>query len=262
MLYLKKGNKKGTLVFLHGNSSSAKVYNGILESGELPYTKIAIDLNGHGKNLNEQYGVEDFLISAQKELVHKVLSEIEEDVMLVGNSLGGHIAIEVADENPKVKGLLIMGTPPVKQPLNLDEAFVQSETLGVFFAENTSEELLHTSVAKVVHDTETVNLIIKDFQTANPVVRRAIAQDVTENNFKNQFKIFTELQIPKCIIAGDADPSVSKPYLEHVVDSCKGQCEMIKLQDCGHYPTLDQPKLFISNLNVLAAKVFAHEYPY
>ena len=48
----RKGAKKGTIVFIHGNLGSSEVFKNILESNEIEQTKIAVELPGHGTNQN------------------------------------------------------------------------------------------------------------------------------------------------------------------------------------------------------------------
>jgi pimeloyl-ACP methyl ester carboxylesterase len=50
MKYIVKGKEKGTIFCIHGNSSSAKVYESLLNSNEISHTKVAFDLFGHGDN--------------------------------------------------------------------------------------------------------------------------------------------------------------------------------------------------------------------
>jgi pimeloyl-ACP methyl ester carboxylesterase len=45
------------------------------------------------------------------------------NVILVGWSLGGHIAIEMLLRSERIKGIVITGTPPVDFPDQIDKAF-------------------------------------------------------------------------------------------------------------------------------------------
>jgi len=111
---LRKGAKKGTIILLHGNSSSSKVFEPVFNS-DIAYTLLAIDLPGHGESERaENYGYPQI----REKLLDQVL-KVEEPLILVGNSLGGHLAIEILNNITNSKGILIFGTPPLKRPLNL-----------------------------------------------------------------------------------------------------------------------------------------------
>lgn len=112
------------LVFIHGNSLSSKSFEKQLEDPFLKkYNIAALDLPGHGDspiaaNPSKTYSVKGF--------VHDVSVFIEsnfhESVILVGHSLGGHIALETAAMLPNIKGIFIFGAPPLGKPPGYGES--------------------------------------------------------------------------------------------------------------------------------------------
>ena len=145
---IKKGQVKGTIVFIHGNSSSSFVFDEVLKCKSIPQTKIAVELPGHGINTNLGHEVKDFSIEVYRAKLIDLLSRIDDDVLLVGNSLGGHLVIEVAQEVNRLKGLVIFGTPPLKKPLNLEEAFLPVDALQTFFTENPTDTEIESAILK------------------------------------------------------------------------------------------------------------------
>ncbi|WP_298345176.1 alpha/beta hydrolase [uncultured Algibacter sp.] len=250
-----KGEDKGSIIFIHGNSSSSSVYNEVLKSKLITHTKIAIDLPGHGESVNDYMDEEDFSMNSYRAKLIKLVNEFDDNVLLVGNSLGGHIAIEIAPYINKLKGILIFGTPPVKKPLNLDEAFVFLPELNTFFTENPSEIDINAAAEMTVFYKRYTSNIIEDFKQTNPKVRKAIGIDVAENGFLNEFKIFKELSIPKYIIAGTHDPSVNLNYLKQLVDK-SSHSELIMFENCGHYASLEKPIEFNKTLERITKEVF------
>lgn len=256
MTYIIRGKTKGTILCIHGNSSSAKVYQELLESDEVLNTKISVDLNGHGNNQNSDYNLEDFSVESYKKFLIKEISKIDDDILLIGNSLGGHLAIEIANEINNLKGLVIMGTPPLKKPINFENAFLPVEALSTFLTELPKEKEIKYAFDVVLEDKSKSSSMISDFKIANPLVRKATAIDLMENKLLDQFKIFTELNIPKYIIAGDSDISVNREYLEIVKNNCSESCLIIDIENCGHYPSVDQPTEFIKIIKEISKNVF------
>lgn len=250
-----KGKDKGSIVFIHGNSSSSSVFSEVLNSELIRQTKIAIDLPGHGKSVNEYKNEDDFLINSYREKLIKLINTLDDNILLVGHSLGGHIAIEIAPQINKLKGILIFGTPPLKKPLNLEEAFLFSPKLQTFFTENISEIEAKEAVEVTLFNKQCAAVIIDDFKKTNPKVRKAIANDIAENRYLNQLKIFTDLTIPKYIIAGIHDPSVNLDYIKEVARKSYS-CELIIFKNCGHYPSLEKPKKFNKTLERITKEVF------
>ncbi|TGV02752.1 alpha/beta fold hydrolase [Flavivirga rizhaonensis] len=250
-----KGKDRGSIVFIHGNSSSSSVFNEVPKSKLITQTKIVVDLPGHGESVYEYENEEDFFISSYREKLIKLINTLDGNILLVGHSLGGHIAIEIAPQIHKLKGILIFGTPPLKKPLNLEEAFLFSPELQTFFTEDVSEIAAREAVEVTLFNKQCASVIIEDFKRTNPKVRKAIAADIAENSYLNQLKIFLELPIPKYIIAGTHDPSVNLEYIKEVArKSCS--CELFIFQNCGHYPSLEKPVEFNKTLEKITKDVF------
>jgi len=256
MKHIVEGIDKGTIVFIHGNSSSSDVYNSVMESPLIKQTKVSIELAGHGRHINHSSKVADFSIKSYCNQLTKEISEIEGDILLVGNSLGGHLAIEISKKVSNLKGLLIFGTPPLKKPINFEEAFIPVPELHTFLSENPSEDEIKSAAQLAVVDEVYVDQIVKDFKNSNPLVRKSLFIDLTENNWSDQLELFVNLHVPKYIIAGTKDPSVNKNYLEAVKNMCGETCSIIEFKECGHYPSLEKPKEFIETLKSISKQVF------
>jgi len=243
----KKGTKKGTILLLHGNSSSSKIYKPVFES-KIPYSIVAFDFYGQGdSDHNEKYKLSDM-----KNQVLSVIGNIDDNILLVGNSLGGHLAIEVANDVKNLKGLLIFGTPPVKKPLNMEEAFILTPALNTYFTENPPEEEIDNSLAVAAQNNTVFPLLKEDFLKTDPKVRSTVATQVGE--FSDELAILTNLTCQKFIIAGDQDPSVNPAYLEQ--HKTGANYELINIAKCGHYPSIEQPDVFIAHLSNIANQSF------
>lgn len=98
-----------TLFFIHGNSSSSKVFQHIIDDVSITYSKVAVDLPGHGAN-TAGFLETDFTIAKYKSFLLEELEKITGDVILIGNSLGGHLALEIASKVKNLKGMVLFGT--------------------------------------------------------------------------------------------------------------------------------------------------------
>ncbi|WP_108802172.1 alpha/beta fold hydrolase [Aquimarina sp. Aq107] len=245
------GNLKGTIIFIHGISSSSEVFKDIMNSKEIQFSKISFDLPGHGKAYGYQ---EDFSLLSYKKALVSYISIIQEDIILVGNSFGGHLAIEIADQLKNLKALVIFGTPPLKKPVNFGEAFIPIEALQTFFKENPSEKEIIKASKIAVFNPKHSERIIVDFKRSNPDVRRSLALDLEEGNWANQYKIFKTLSIPKFIVKGKQDPTVNSKYLDSICATDQN-CTIFEFDQCGHYPSLEKPNEFIDTIKFISEKV-------
>tara|TARA_B100000809_G_scaffold266760_2_gene331306 strand:- start:40930 stop:41676 length:747 start_codon:yes stop_codon:yes gene_type:complete len=247
--------ENGTIIFIHGNSSSSSVFRDVIEDETIKYTKLAIDLPGHGDN-QKSYSGEDFSIPRLCNYLLEIIATIEGDILLVGNSLGGHLAIEIAPEILNLKGLVIFGTPPMKNPLNLEEGFLSIPEFATFLTESPSDEEIKNAVAVCTHEATHRELLLGDFKNSNGAVRSALAKDILESNFRDEYKIFTTLNLPKFIISSQYDPTINPQYLELVKDNCNGNCEIIYFNNSGHYPSIEKPQEFSSAIHQICTQIF------
>jgi len=252
------GKDKGTIVFIHGNSSSSNVFKTVLQSKSINQTKITIDLPGHGNNL-ENTKAHDFSVKSYSKSLISILDKIDDDILLVGNSFGGHLAIEISTSLKRLKGILIFGTPPIKKPINFQEAFLPAPELQTFFIENPLDSEIEQAANILVFNKENAVKITTEFKKTDPKVRKAAATDLANNSWSDQFQIFTNLNIPKFIIAGKNDPIVNRQYLENVKNQCNGSCEILYFDDCGHYPSIEKPEEFTQAIKHIAHTVFNPE---
>ncbi len=95
------------IVFIHGAGISRKLWQPQLEALSDDFRVVAPDLPGHGGRVSERF---DFPVAV--ETVERHLAETDaECVVLVGQSLGGYVASEVAARNPdRVSGLVLSGS--------------------------------------------------------------------------------------------------------------------------------------------------------
>ena len=123
------------ILFIHGNSTSKQIFTHILETHhwQRNHPMFAIDLPGHGDSSdsftpNETYTQPGYAKAIASWLPHMRLSKL----MIVGWSLGGHIALELlamiengelaGQDIPEIIGVMIVGSPPVG-PREVPEGF-------------------------------------------------------------------------------------------------------------------------------------------
>jgi pimeloyl-ACP methyl ester carboxylesterase len=248
------GEKPETIVFLHGNSSSSKVYKQIISSKDVAYSRIAFDFLGHGLSPKSK-DISDYKMQKTTEIILENILEIEGPIILVGHSYGGHIAIEIAEKIPNLKGLVIFGTPPIKKPFNFMESTYQNEALPTYFTENPSRNQVEEVVNETSSKSDTWNLIVDDFLKTDGVVRAALAQNIEESNvFADEYEIFKNLNVPKLILQGDKEPIARHDYLEMISKEANSEYKII--EDCAHYISVEQPKKFEYEINKFAEKAF------
>jgi len=243
-------------VFIHGNSSSPYIFNEIMDSNKLLYTLVAIELPGHNKD-DKTTDVNRFSTKNYCKELTTFIDSLEDDIFLIGNSLGGHLAIEIASKIKNLNGLMTFGTPPVKKPINFEEAFHSVPALQTFLTENPKDEDIWEAAEVAVFNKKHAKVIARDFKNSNPLVRKALLTDLTNGNWTDQYSQFLKLDVPKFIVEGEQDPTVNSDYLNALNNYCSTNCQIIKIDDCGHYPSLEQPENLIEIIDDASKSVFS-----
>ena len=105
------------VLLIHGNSLSRAVFRkqlgGALSS---KYRLVAFDLPGHGDSGDALNASRTYTRPGLADAAIEVLGLLGlGEVVVVGWSLGGHIALEMASQFSGIRGLLICGAPPVSR---------------------------------------------------------------------------------------------------------------------------------------------------
>ena len=112
-------------LLIHGNSTSREVFRkqlGGALSGK--HRLVAFDLPGHGDSSDAPNASRTYTRPGLADAAIEVLGLLGlGEVVVVGWSLGGHIALEMASRVSGIKGLLISGAPPVGRH-NIAEGFI------------------------------------------------------------------------------------------------------------------------------------------
>jgi pimeloyl-ACP methyl ester carboxylesterase len=131
-----------TVVFVHRNSSSARVWHPLLAGsfGER-FRCLALDLPDHGGSAPAKHP-DDYSLPGYAAVLAGFAEKMDaEDAVIVGWSLGGHIALEAAPQLPEAAGFVIFGTPPIGTiAADFGTAFLPHPAVNVGFTAEVDTE--------------------------------------------------------------------------------------------------------------------------
>lgn len=250
---LKKGNKKGTVIFIHGNSCSTESFKPVFENESIDYNMLSFDFFGCGNSPHSD-SIDDYSFSSFYNQTLNIINQIDEPILLVGHSLGGHVAIEIAEKVKDLKGIMIFGAPPIKIPLNFEEAFTPNELMLAYYMEQPGDEMIHNLFTSILFNKDPFQLIVNDFKKCDPKFRTAIAQAIQNpKDFNDEVEILTRLNCNKYILLTN-DPNVNANYI--IKQNEKMNCKIYEIALSGHFPTLEAPQEFIRILKEVTDEVF------
>ena len=243
-----KSNKH--ILFIHGLGSSADRWLDIPSALSMYFHTIAIDLLGFG--YSDKPMTVDYTIKRFAEFILDFMEQVsihDGKATLVGHSLGGYIAAEVAIQNRQLieKLALIDSSGMLEKPTPLLEQYLDAATM------NLSYEKVKNVFEQMVADPRLVLPIV-----INYFIKRMEAPEA-KYAFKSAFDNSTSTQIglhrlkliediPTLIIWGDKDKVIPVKHSEKFKEILKNsQLEII--QDAGHAPFAEKPALVCEMLH-------------
>ncbi len=237
----KTPKKNTTIIFLHGNSTSNIVWKKQLEASELQaFSMVAYDFPGHGQSIK----LKDYSVTNLVKILADNCQKFE-SVVLVGHSLGGHLAIETLPYLNNCIGCLVFGTPPIKKPINLEEAFLPNDKMSYLFQEELNDfEISEMADLMVKESIEWKKILEKNIKQTDSKFRTAIATSIGNGEFSDEYAILNALQVPVAIFHGEKDVLVNKDYLNQLNISTIWKNEIIEISNSSHSPHIENPVVF------------------
>lgn len=168
------------------------------------------------------------------------------DVILLGNSLGGHIGLLHTKLYPEmVKALVITGSSGLYEsamgdgyPKRGDYEFIKKKAQDVFYDPEVATQEIVDEVFATVNDRMK---LVKTLAIAKSAIRHNMSKDLPH------------MLTPTCIIWGQNDtvtpPNVAEEFHELLPDS-----ELFWIQKCGHAPMMERPQEFNAILDAWLEK--------
>lgn len=159
-----------------------------------------------------------------------------DDVILLGNSLGGHIGLYHTKLYPqKVKALIITGSSGLYEsamgsgyPKRGDYEVIKKKAQDVFYDPEVATKAIVDEVYKTVNDR---HKLIKTLAIAKSAIRHNMAKDLPK------------MTLPVCIIWGKND-TVTAPEVATEFNELLPNSELFWIDKCGHAAMMEHPDEF------------------
>ena len=233
--YLSVGSGRPILI-LHGLMGGLSNFDGVFEYfPKNGYKVIAPELPVYSSSLINT-NVKFFAKFVYNFIKFKKL----EDVVILGNSLGGHVGLIFSKLYPKlIKGLVLTGSSGLYEnsmgdsyPKREDYNYIKERTEAVFFSPKVATKKIVDEVYKTVNDRKK---LIKILAMAKSAIRHNMSNDLPKIN------------VETAIIWGSND-SVTPPDVADEFDKLLPKSELFWIKKCGHAPMMEHPQKFNSIL--------------
>ncbi len=169
------------------------------------------------------------------------------NIHLMGNSLGGHVALVHVLKHPeKIKSLILAGSSGLYEngmgdsyPKRGDKEYIRKKTSLTFYNPAFADEKLVNDVFEITNNRLKVIKII------------ALAKSAIRNNLGDELKAIKQ---PTCLIWGNND-TITPPFVGKEFNRLIPNSELHFIDLCGHAPMMEVPKEFNSILEGFLQKL-------
>ena len=176
-------------------------------------------------------------VGGLQKYVHKFIEHRKYDgIHLLGNSLGGHVALVHVLKSPdRIRSLILTGSSGLFEnamgdtyPKRGDREYIRKKTEFTFYDPAMATEELVNEVFEITNNRLKVIKII------------ALAKSAIRNNLGEELK---EIKQPVCLIWGNND-NVTPPFVAEEFHKLLPHSELHFIDKCGHAPMMEVPLEF------------------
>jgi pimeloyl-ACP methyl ester carboxylesterase len=238
--YLEQGSGQ-TILLLHGLFGALSNWEGVFNRFSDRY-RIVIPMLPIYEMPIREVGLDGLLDYFQKFVTYKQL----DNFILMGNSLGGHLAlIYTLQYQSKVKKLVLTGSSGLFE-----------NSMGGSFPRRGSYEYIKERVEYTFYDpkTATEDYISEIFETTKSIPKAmrivAMAKSAQRHNMASEIP---KIQVPTLLIWGLND-TITPPHVGHEFNKLMMNSTLRFIDKCCHAPMMEQPEQFNDILEEFLSK--------
>jgi 2-hydroxy-6-oxonona-2,4-dienedioate hydrolase len=238
--YLDKNQKGFPVVFIHGLGGSIESWTNNVEFLSNTFRIIALDLPGFG--LSDKPKV-SYTINFYVNFLEKFIKKLRiSHFFLIGSSLGGHIAVEYTLRNRKKVDKLVLISPAGSLPKSFKGTPALKRFIKIVKAKSSNDIYrILSSIDHSIVDHSYANIVYKRLSLpgAKDAFISALKGSANAPRYNNKLeKIHTNM----LLIWGKEDNMIPLKYVRPFMNH--GNSRIIIIENCGHRPHVENPKLF------------------
>jgi pimeloyl-[acyl-carrier protein] methyl ester esterase len=247
------GRGRRDLVLLHGWGMNLRVWDGLAATLARRFRVIAVDLPGHGRS---DWDPAAYTPAAQAWRVHETLAPLTTRYSLLGWSLGGQFALDLAAAMPAgIERLVLVAATPrfLAGPgwrFGMAPAALAQLAAGVradprrAVSEFLMLQVRGLAPRTAAHALATLHAVLEKQGTADPAALAWGLERLREGDLRPSLP---QVRVPALVIAGQRD-RITRPAASRALAEALPRGRYRQLIGAGHVPFLTHPGQFLSAL--------------
>lgn len=228
------------VLLIHGLGGSIESWTNNIGELAKGMRVIAVDLPGFGLSDKPKM---NYTIKFYKEFVVQFLKQLQlEQASIVGSSLGGHVAAEVAINHPSFVNKLVLISPAGALPRSFKGSPALLRYVKVLDTKSVQQvkQALSAVDNKPVDDSYAELVYQKILMPgAREAFLSALAGSAKAPRLTNRLG---RIKAPTLLLWGKEDAMIPVKFVEPFVRM--KNCRIVMLEHCGHRPHFERPELF------------------
>lgn len=228
--YIQEGQGE-PLILLHGLFGALSNFRDVIEEFKSTHTVIIPMLPLYSMPVLTT-GVKSLSNFLHDFVEYKAYSQVN----LLGNSLGGHVALVYSKEHPeRVNSLILTASSGLYEnafgssfPRREDKSFIKQKVALTFFDPKHATDELVDECFEIVNDR---NRVLRILALAKSAIRHNMAKDLSNMKMKS------------CLIWGKND-TITPPEVATEFHELLQHSSLYWIDECGHAPMMEHPETF------------------
>lgn len=234
------------LVFIHANSVSKDSFAPQLRAFTGTRRLLAFDLPGHGSSGNAIDPRRTYNITGYADAILETLRQLEvDDFVVVGHSLGGHVALEMIALEAPVRGAFVFGTPPIENSLDgLQAGFKPSPEMAYTGnAEISDEQVGMVLELALGPDARNEEALVAAVRRTDGLARQYMIEAVVAGLGADQRHLVETSSVPIAVVNGESDPVINLDYIDGISFGNIWRGGQVRIERAGHGVHRENPKV-------------------
>lgn len=249
--YNNSNNGKPSIVFVHGNSMSSRIWEKQFFS-ELSkkYHLVAFDMPGCGESDHSIEPDNNYNFSDLGDALDSVCNYFRlNNYVIVGYSLGGNVVMQNLS---KLKGCIgiFINSVPVTLPLMLDRMYQPDQDLAIMFQKDYTSEALDRILKRHFCNADLMPPFLKTgFEKTDGNLRQTIMNNIIQGKLNDEVKTINLLSIPIALVVGKEENIIDVNYFKTFTLNNIWRGEVQFISDANHCPQIEEPEQYNSLLD-------------